>query len=95
MDPKYYEDRRSTDLLQCAGAAIFRANIGVDDLMPNFLLKQEVDEELVFSTSAELIAHHGQVPLFVAQVFLFEHPPTELLKRQLAAQGVSFIRAGS
>lgn len=44
---------------QCAGAAIFRANIGRSELMPGPLLKLFADSDPnVFDTLQEFIAHH-------------------------------------
>jgi hypothetical protein len=43
---------------QCVGAAIFRANAGVDHLMPNALLKCEPDRTIVFDGAREFFWHH-------------------------------------
>lgn len=49
----------SPEHMQCAGAAIFRANIGVGEAMPNPLLKlpKESDSN-VFDSLGEFIHHH-------------------------------------
>jgi len=91
MDPDYEKDRRSAKLRQCAGAAIFRSNIGVDKLMPEFLHYLPSDEEKVFSNPAELIAHHFKVPIEEADAFLNEHPPLELLQVELEKSGVQRV----
>ncbi len=67
MDPDYAKDPRSPENLQCAGAAAFRANVGILQLMPSFLLRVGADVERVFATPAELVAHHR---LFVFKLFL-------------------------
>ena len=91
MDPDYEKDRRSTKLLQCAGAAIYRANTKRAELMPPALLTLEPDTELVFGGPAELLAHHGEVPVFVAEQFLREHPVDELLAHEVRRSGVQVV----
>lgn len=87
MSPGYAEDRRSSRNLQCAGAATYRANIGVASLMPDFLLKLPADRERVFAEPAELLAHHLGVPIELTRLYLEQHPPSELLGMELAKQG--------
>jgi hypothetical protein len=44
---------------QCAGAAVFRANIGVDDMMPDALLHLEAGSDPnVFGSLEEFMTHH-------------------------------------
>ena len=44
---------------QCAGAAIFRSNIGVSGMMPDQLLKLEAGSDPdVFNTLEEFVQHH-------------------------------------
>lgn len=50
-----------TTTQQCAGAAIFRNNIGVAAKMPAAILSLPPDRELSFSSLAEFVAHHLQV----------------------------------
>lgn len=88
MDPDYEKDRRSPKLRQCAGAAMFRSNIGVDHLMPKFLHYLPSNEEKVFSNPAELLAHHFRISIEEADEFLREHPPVELLEIELSKSGV-------
>lgn len=63
---------------ECAGSAIFRANVGVIDLMPEALLRLPPDHETVFSTYAELMAHHTDIVLDVAEWTLSRITPDEL-----------------
>lgn len=49
---------------QCAGAAIFRANIGSVPPAPMLVLPK--DTELVFSTVAEFYAHHKRISRLLA-----------------------------
>jgi len=71
---------------QCAGAAIFRANIGVDKFMPDVIHKLPADRERVFATSAEFLAYHTRMSLGYAVAFLKATPPEALLRRQLLRQ---------
>jgi hypothetical protein len=91
MDPRYASDRRDPALLQCAGAAIFRANVGRDMLLPEGLLRCPPDSLTVFATPAELIAHHRQVPVAEAEEFLRSCPPEELLCREMVKAGVRLV----
>ena len=91
MDPKYEENKRSPELLQCAGAAIFRANIGVDYRLPPALLHLSQDHKFVFSTPAELIAHHREISLHTAEDFMSSHPVDRLLETEFRKQGVQLV----
>lgn len=91
MDPAYYKDRRSLKLLQCAGAATFRTNVGVADLMPEGLLILPKDTDKVFATPAELLAHHLKCPLSMAQTMLTIITPTKLVKEQLSKVEAQFL----
>lgn len=102
MDPGYEKDRRSPELLQCAGAATFRANIGVAPLMPKELMSLPADTEHVFATPTEFLAHHIAFPLEtsplpirtaerLASLFLKRVPPAVLLQRELARQEVQLV----
>lgn len=51
---------------QCAGAAKFRANIGITGLSPQ-LGSLPADTETVFASNAELLAHHKGWPLEQAE----------------------------
>jgi hypothetical protein len=62
--------------------------------MPPALLALEPDTELVFRGPAELLAHHGEVPVFVAEKFLREHPVDELLADEVRRSGVQVVPLG-
>jgi len=49
------------DVPQCAGAAIFRANTGLCELMPPEIHRLPEDTETVFCSHEEFVAHHAQV----------------------------------
>jgi len=53
---------------QCAGAAKFRANIGVD-LRPE-IGKLPADCDTVFSNEAELLAHHVGISVELAEQYI-------------------------
>lgn len=95
MDPKYTRDKRSLDLLQCAGAATFRANVGIAERMPEALLHLPPDTDLVFETPEEFLAHHGKVSVEVANRFLAEYPPARLLRAELAKREVQVLKVQS
>ena len=68
---------------QCAGAAIFRANVGVAPLLPDAIHKLPANHEAVFSTAAEFLSHHMMLPLEYAQEVLSTLTPAELCKQQM------------
>jgi hypothetical protein len=92
MDPAYKGNERSPDIRRCAGARIFRTNLGVDQFMPSGLPCLPADPVTVFATAAQLIAHHRSVSLEEAKAFLKEHPPRELLQKELMDAGVQLVR---
>lgn len=76
---------KSLEWPQCAGMAVFRANVGVAHMLPDMIHKLPADHELVFSTFAEFLAHHERVRLVVAQHYLNRvETPVDLLRKQLA-----------
>lgn len=91
MDPEYERNRRSTRLLQCAGTAIYRSNVGVASLMPHFLLHLPADKEKVFATPAELLAFHRGTSLEIAEESLQKQSPDELLRIELRKIGVQVL----
>lgn len=79
-DPNWKE---KVDTQQCAGAAIFRANVGIESMMPDFLHKLPADEEAVFSNAAQFIAHHRKVSIEEAGKILEVIAITFLIQREL------------
>ena len=73
------------DTPQCAGAAMFRANIGVADLMPAALHSLPKSDK-VFGSAAEFFAHHGRVDIDTAKEMLTLYTPVQMLSDQLARQ---------
>lgn len=78
-DPNWKQD---TEVQQCAGAAIYRANVGRDIVMPGSLHKLPADES-VFQSPAELLAHHRGITLGEADQYLIENSPENLMIREL------------
>lgn len=87
MDPNYFKDPRSQELMQCGGAAVFRANIGVADRQPPTMLALPAETTKVFATPAELISHHAGIPLATAEMFMLSHSVDDLCKQALASAG--------
>jgi hypothetical protein len=75
-DPNWKQD---TAKPQCAGAAMYRSLVGVDRLMPPSLHRLEGDPELVFSSPAELLAHHKKISIEDAEKILLIDPPEWLM----------------
>ena len=97
---KGYEGSRTDHAAheQCAGAAMYRDAIGRADLMPPELLRLPHNAELVFSSHAEFMAHHRDIPLEVASEVLEDVPPQifmqvemAILKKKLASGGDAFV----
>jgi hypothetical protein len=91
MDPKYEQDKRSTELVQCAGAAIFRANVGRAGLMPPEMLHLPADAELVFANANEMVAHYFGITLAEAETLMKRTPPLWLMHHELRQQGCQFL----
>ena len=84
------------ELPQCAGAAIYRANLGVAGKMPDFLLSLPADENLVFASHAEFMAHHMQRSCEFARMFLRDVvTPEAFLRIELDRAGVRVVTAPS
>lgn len=86
-DPDYNTpmslSEKTATVSQCAGAAIFRANVGADARMPHGVHRLPADTSLVFATPAELIAHHNGSTLEEAEEILRQTPPRELLRAEI------------
>lgn len=65
MDKKY--EGKTSDpnaVQQCAGAAIFRSNVGISAMMPTQLLRLPRDNgELVFNSFEEFVAFYKELPI--------------------------------
>ena len=76
--------RKIDKVTQCAGAAVFRANIGVSTRMPGVLQRLDADTDAVFSTPAEFLAHHKGITLAEAREVFNEVSLVEMGRRQMA-----------
>jgi hypothetical protein len=82
------KDSDPSQVIQCAGAAVFRSNIGRADLMPQGLLRLPMNKTQVFATPEELLAHYRGVSLDQAAVELYITTPLELMQAELSKQEV-------
>ena len=84
--PCHMEDAENNAVVgqgqQCAGAAKFRANLGVNWLHPS-LGELPVDEVAVFTTAEELLAHHRGISLAEAEDYLKTHTLGSMAVREL------------
>jgi hypothetical protein len=81
-NPGYAENRGSLAQPQCAGAAIYRANLGLAERMPAMLLHLEPDPARVFTSHQEFLQHHKQWTAEEAAEYLRKYPPQELLQQE-------------
>lgn len=87
MPEAYKQDQRDLNNLQCAGAAIYRANVGVAARMPQMFLSLPADKELAFPGPVELLMHHLGWDREKAETFLSKWPPNLLLEKELSKSG--------
>lgn len=87
MAPGYWDNKDKPNnhelIPQCAGAAIYRTNVGVADRFPATFLHAAADTEAVFASHAELLAHHLQVSRQEAEILLEFHTPEACLLDEL------------
>lgn len=70
------------EVRECAGAAIFRANIG-RKVLPSGLLLLPADKEICFATLAEFYAHHAGLSVEDAELLLTDERVAELARKEL------------
>lgn len=94
--PGYEENKFAPDnverIPQCAGAAIYRANVGVLHKFSAAFLHAEKNTELVFASHAELLAHHLQIPLKEAELLLRDTPAEVMCLTELRRAGADKVR---
>ncbi len=78
-DPNWKTDFESPQ--QCAGAAIYRANIGRDKIMPAMLHKLPKDDS-VFGSPEELLAHHKGISIEAVTEYLKKYTPDMLMTQE-------------
>lgn len=85
-DPQWRE--KSFETPQCFGASTFRANIGVQALMPTQFPRVPQDTSTVFASAAEFLAHHTKLSLREA-VAITSAPGffESVLRREMTAPG--------
>lgn len=71
---------------QCAGAAIFRANMGLSGIMPEGIHKLPANTDTVFANPVEFYVHHKRTSVYDAVSQLLRRNPRDLLAEQLARQ---------
>lgn len=77
---------KSDVMPQCAGAAIFRANVGVDEILPQALLHLPKSDE-VFGNAADFYTYHKQEDrLSHAQFFTRLDALEMLVQREMTNQ---------
>lgn len=92
-DPNYAG--KGTDcsgVQQCAGAAIFRANVGVPVPPAGPIHTLPADPGGVYATPAELVAGYGRLPPAVAELLLAALPPERLAAVELGRPEVIRLR---
>lgn len=87
----YEQNRMDMRHEQCAGAAIFRANVGVDAMMPSALLHLPKGHPSVLTGPVEFLQHHCQMTGDEAVAWLGQHPPDKMLQDELAKQEAKFM----
>ena len=70
------------DYGQCAGAAIMRANLGIERRNPDEIQRLPASKD-VFGSYEEFYAHHHQISFEAAAQMLSVYTPTRLLQWQL------------
>lgn len=68
----------------CAGAAIFRANVGLDKVLPQALITHEAGDPDIFRSAEEFIAHHLQCTQATAREYLRINRPADMLRAEMA-----------
>lgn len=81
-DPNWRE--ASMEVSQCAGSAVFRANLGIRNL-PEALQRLPQDHNTVFSSAAEFLAHHQKISVAGAEEFIQRVGIGTLVKKELSS----------
>lgn len=90
-DPAYGANRNNPELVQCAGAAIFRANISRDD-HPDSLLKLPGGHPDVYADPKELLCTTMDISPETAENVLSEFSPAVLAANELAQGKIMAMR---
>lgn len=92
QEPNYEQEKQGEiyKKAQCAGAAIFRSNIGMGPMFEkakSFHLLP-ADTEKVFANPVEMLAHYNHISFDAAKKILDENPIPELLEKELSSNRV-------
>jgi hypothetical protein len=75
---------------QCAGAAIFRANMKITDRMPEVLHRLPEDHKTCFSNPPEFMAHHERISMYEAVQRLSVKTTADHLREQMQSKTMVF-----
>lgn len=96
---KDYDGKGSVEghgtVAQCAGAAIFRANVDRAKLMPSQLHSLPADTEKVYETPAELLAAFKDCTVEAAETTLALVPPVLLMQMEMEKAHVKALPKGA
>lgn len=76
---------------QCRGAAIFRANCGIDHEMPPQLLHLPEDRKMVFDSFEEFLSHYEKISIEESTEFLKMMNPEFWMQIEMGASEVKVI----
>lgn len=94
---KGYKDKETKpeDVCQCAGAAIFRANLNISfPKLPLLQLPPDNGED-VFKDYAEFLMHHMNISRFIAEQLLQVLPPDVLTAKEYADKDLKHMQIRS
>ena len=78
-DPNYADKASDPEIVsQCAGAAIFRANLGLSDKLPTMLNTCQKDAELSFTSLEDFVKHHTGESRAITDRDILEHLRAEM-----------------
>lgn len=82
-DPGWSELTKYSATPQCAGAAVMRANIGADQIMPAAMPRAARNTQTVFADMAEFVAYHDQITVQAARLLLSGDRIPKLVRDQV------------
>jgi len=81
-------DPGQAEMMQCAGAAIFRANLGLTDKLSSRLHRLPPDENASFTSFEEFVSHHRRIPIHDSKLILEQNPPAMLMQKEIDKAGL-------
>lgn len=90
---KEYEGKNTdpSSVNQCAGAAIYRANVGVASKMPKQILSLPENKKEVFETHSEFLSHYTGIDKAIAEKILIDENLEMLLAHEMS-QNVKYFK---